>query len=67
MGAFLFSRYSISFPDWVCTQKLLREKYIWQPQVATWGYSSSTPSGLCSLIFFIDFVLKWPGKIEIRP
>jgi hypothetical protein len=23
----------------------------WQPQVATWGYSHSTPSGLCVLIF----------------
>ncbi len=22
----------------------------WQPQVATWGYSHSTPSGLCVLI-----------------
>ncbi len=21
----------------------------WQPQVATWGYSHSTPSGLCEL------------------
>jgi hypothetical protein len=24
----------------------------WQPQVATWGYSYSTPSGLCVLSFF---------------
>jgi len=32
--------------------------YFWQPQVATWGYSHSTPSGLCFLRFFlIDLLL----------
>ncbi len=43
-----FMKLFIAFPDWV--------RYIfWQPQVATWGYSYSTPSGLCSLIL-IDFL-----------